>query len=123
MLLYPSQCVSVHMSVCMSVEHQQHCPVPDITVVSMKIWSNLGDAMVSMGEQLTEAGRIEEGQGHFMRALQAYDRSCSLSDSQQGDDLPGLLHNWGVGLHSFAAHTQVRSGTSIIKSFFRFCFW
>ncbi|KAK9821850.1 hypothetical protein WJX74_004939 [Apatococcus lobatus] len=70
------------------------------------IWSNLGDALVSIGEQLCEAGQVEEGQGCYKEALQAYEHSCSLSDSQQGDDLPGLLHNWGVGLHSFASHTQ-----------------
>ena len=55
-----------------------------------------------------EAGQVEEGQGRFRDALQAYNQSCSVSDSQQGDDLPGLLHNWGVGLHTYASHTQVR---------------
>ena len=78
-------------------------------VVPSQIWSNLADALVSTGEQLSEAGQMEEGQGHYRQALQAYERSCSLSDSQQGDDLPGLLHNWGVGLHSLASHAQVTS--------------
>lgn len=67
---------------------------------------------MSLGEQLSESGQVEQGQGHFREALQAYEHSCSLSDSQQGDDLPGLLHNWGVGLHSFASHTQVTSPTT-----------
>ena len=31
-----------------------------------------------------------------------YDRACSLCDSTAGDDLPGLLTNWGVGLHTIA---------------------
>ena len=77
------------------------------SVWSLQIWSNFGDASVSTGEQLSEAGQMGEGQGHYREALQAYERSCSLSDSQQGDDLPGLLHNWGVGLHSLASRAQV----------------
>ena len=44
---------------------------------------------------------------------QAYERSCALSDSAHGDDLPGLLCNWGCGLLAVAQMThpaQVRGG-------------
>jgi hypothetical protein len=37
------------------------------------------------------------------RALQCYARACGACDSARGDDLPGLLHNWGVGLYTAAS--------------------
>lgn len=46
--------------------------------------------------------RRSQGQALFSQAMQAYERSCALSDSEAGDDLPGLLHNWGCGLHAAA---------------------
>lgn len=45
-----------------------------------------------------------QGHGVFQQALEAYCRSCTLSDSEQGDDLPGLLQNWGVGLYDMSKH-------------------
>ena len=45
----------------------------------------------------------------YEEAMRAYERACQLSASEAGDDLPGLLHNWGVGLHSLGTHAQVRS--------------
>ena len=48
------------------------------------------------------------------RLSQAYERSCALSDSAHGDDLPGLLCNWGCGLLAVAQMThpaQVGGGT------------
>lgn len=41
-------------------------------------------------------------------AVQSYESSCSMTDSSAGDDLPGLLHNWGVGLHTISKHAQAR---------------
>ena len=67
--------------------------------------------MVRQAELLAE---IEGGQSDgsavgqaYSQAMQAYDRACSMTSSEQGDDLPGLLHNWGVGLRSMADHQQV----------------
>lgn len=70
--------------------------------------SNLGDALVSQGEALLESGQSSAGQAAFSSALESYQASCSLSDSSAGDDLPGLLHNWGVGLHTISKHAQVQ---------------
>ena len=36
-----------------------------------------------------------------------------LSSSEDGDDLPGLLNNWGVGLHSQGTHAKVRPRTLV----------
>eukprot|EP00775_Hariotina_reticulata_P010991 gene10991-11145_t len=68
--------------------------------------SNLGDALVALGEAALNAGDAAAGQDAFQAAVQAYESSCSLTDSSAGDDLPGLLHNWGVGLHTISKHAQ-----------------
>lgn len=70
-------------------------------------WSNLADALVQQAELLCSAGGRAEGEAMFSRALQAYEHSCALSDSSNGDDLPGLLYNWGVGLQAVSKHAQV----------------
>jgi hypothetical protein len=44
----------------------------------------------------------------YREAMAAYRRACSMSSSEEGDDLPGLLYNWGVALHSLGTHTRVR---------------
>lgn len=59
-------------------------------------------AVQAQGQQLRQAGL-----GSLQGALQAYERSCSLCDSSAGDDLPGLLHNWGAGLYAVSKHAQV----------------
>jgi tetratricopeptide (TPR) repeat protein len=38
--------------------------------------------------------------------MEAYGRACGLSSSEHGDDLPGLLCNWGAGLLAAAARAQ-----------------
>ena len=69
--------------------------------------------MVRQAELLAEINRGQSdgsavGQA-YGQAMEAYDRACSMTSSEQGDDLPGLLHNWGVGLRSMADHQQVVS--------------
>jgi len=63
---------------------------------------------VQQGEAAIAAGGPAAAESAFAAALAAYEHSCALSDSEAGDDLPSLLHNWGVGLHSIAKHAQVR---------------
>jgi hypothetical protein len=70
--------------------------------------SNLGDALVQQGEAAIAVGNAELGQHCFQSALSSYEASCSQTDSGQGDDLPGLLHNWGVGLHTISSYAQVK---------------
>ncbi|DBA87568.1 TPA: hypothetical protein ACH3X1_004592 [Trebouxia sp. C0004] len=69
-------------------------------------WGNRADALVRQAELLAEVtpaqvGGDAVGQA-FAQAMQAYEKACSMTSSEQGDDLPGLLHNWGVGLRSMA---------------------
>ena len=78
--------------------------------VVVQTWGNRADALVRQAELLGEVG----GEGNASRqaynqAMEAYSVACSMTSSEQGDDLPGLLHNWGVGLRSMADHDQVQN--------------
>lgn len=53
------------------------------------ITSNLGDAQVALGEAALQVGLQEAGQAAFAAALEAYQASCTLSDSANGK-----LHAW-----------------------------
>ena len=70
--------------------------------------SNLADAMVAAAEAHSDLGQHGQAATLYREAMQAYNRACSLSSSENGDDLPGLLHNWGSGLHSAGSHVRVR---------------
>jgi hypothetical protein len=94
------------------------CPLPRPPSKQTKLWchgfpphaqtlSNLADALVQQGELAQAAGDAALAQSAFASALAAYEQSCGLSDSEAGDDLPSLLHNWGVGLHAVAKSAQV----------------
>eukprot|EP00890_Picochlorum_soloecismus_P000454 jgi/Picsp_1/1409/NSC_04888-R1_hypothetical protein COCSUDRAFT_61299 [Coccomyxa subellipsoidea C-169] len=62
-------------------------------------WNNLGDSLIQQAE-------FEAGEGDaahvFYRAMQAYEKACALSSSENGDNLPALLCDWGAGLLAFA---------------------
>ena len=74
----------------------------------MQTWGNKADASVRQGELLAETQSDHTAsQQAYAHAMEAYNTACSMSTSDQGDDLPGLLHNWGVGLRSLAEHEQV----------------
>ncbi len=45
--------------------------------------------------------------------MAAYAAACGLSSSEAGDDLPALLFNWGVGLHSLGTHAPVRPASAL----------
>ena len=70
--------------------------------------NNLADALVAAAEAHADLGQHGQAASLYRDAMQAYNRACSLSSSENGDDLPGLLHNWGSGLHSAGSHVQVR---------------
>ncbi len=69
--------------------------------------------MVRQAELLAEVQGSNEASRQasdaYSQAMEAYSKACSMTSSEQGDDLPGLLHNWGVGLRSMADQEQVQS--------------
>ena len=76
----------------------------------LQTWSNLADTLVSQAELLEQQGEADARAASLYRdAMAAYGKACMLSSSEEGDDLPGLLNNWGVGLHSQGTHAKVRS--------------
>ena len=95
---------AVHLHTCEGISDAM--TQPDVPV---QTWGNIGDAMTRQGELQCEAGDTSAGQDAFGQAMQAFETACSMSSSEQGDDLPGLLHNWGVGLSSMANHMMVCS--------------
>ena len=42
----------------------------------------------------------DEAQPHYHRGMAAYEAAYSRADARGGDDVAGLLHNWGLGLLS-----------------------
>ena len=69
--------------------------------------------LVARAELLDEAAESEASVAAvYGEAMAAYSKACMLSSSEEGDDLPGLLNNWGVGLHSLGTHAKVTSRKS-----------
>jgi hypothetical protein len=68
----------------------------------------MADAYVKLGEVLCKTDRGPEGEEAFAKALVTYEAACGLCDSARGDDLPGLLYDWGVGLNTIASYAQVK---------------
>lgn len=85
----------------------EHLMLDDV----LQTWSNLADTLVAAAELLSEAGDAaaagQESRRLYAEAMAAYAAACGLSSSETGDDLPALLFNWGVGLHSLGTHAQV----------------
>ena len=65
--------------------------------------SNMADAWVAAARRLVEAGRRDEAGDLCRRAMAAYQRSCELSSSEEGDDLPGA----GVMPRPSAPHATI----------------
>lgn len=80
----------------------------DRLYAALQTWSNLADALVKRAEVLTAQGDAQSCMGSvYGEAMAAYGKACSLCSSEEGDDLPGLLYNWGIGLHSLGSHAEV----------------
>ncbi len=69
-------------------------------------YSNLGDILIQHGELLCKAGGTAEGFAKFTKARESYSKACELSSTDQGDDLPGLLLNWGAGVLTAAEYAE-----------------
>ncbi|KAH9318919.1 hypothetical protein KI387_020688, partial [Taxus chinensis] len=59
-------------------------------------FASLNSAQTDVNQSWTSANQFYE------RAFTAYTNACSNADVKVGDDLAGLLQNWGAGLLSFA---------------------
>lgn len=71
---------------------------------------NLADSLVQAGELAAEelssssssssSSSLEEARQFYLRAFKAFEEAVARASSEEGDDLPALLLNWGVALHS-----------------------
>ncbi|KAI5061297.1 hypothetical protein GOP47_0023802 [Adiantum capillus-veneris] len=78
----------------------------------VELLTNFADCKVKRAElemliesSLPEAQPWSKAKEFYSRAMSAYGHACSLADTNKGDDLAGLLQNWGASLSSLAQHT------------------
>jgi tetratricopeptide (TPR) repeat protein len=64
--------------------------------------NNLADALAQLAAITTNDA--EKQSQIFQQAMDTYERACSVSSSENGDDLPSLLMNWGSALTTAAKH-------------------
>lgn len=65
------------------------------------LW-NAADARLKFAENAIELGDDKNAKVCFEEMLQLYERACGYADASQGDDLGGLLYDWGCSVTSFA---------------------
>lgn len=64
----------------------------------MQTWSNLADTLIQLAQAHSAQRQHAEARAAVAAARAAYVSSTAISSSDVGDDLPGLLCNWGTGL-------------------------
>ena len=64
----------------------------------MQTWSNLADALIQLAQAHGAQQQHADAREAVAAARAAYVSSTALTSSDIGDDLPGLLCNWGTGL-------------------------
>ena len=67
----------------------------------MEILMNLGDAWLKLAEIFCDTGRAELGERAYREGLDVYLHGSGWADARRGDDLSGLVYNWGCCLLSF----------------------
>lgn len=76
----------------------------DANLPPVEALTDLADALMQRAEARSSLAAAAAAsvavESDVARALELYARACGACDSAQGDDLPGLLHNWGVGLYT-----------------------
>jgi hypothetical protein len=83
------------------------------------LW-NLADAKVKLAEASAEhaveaavSSTVTSIEAMFHAAFQTYEEACQRCDSRAGDDLAGLLMDWGV---AYASHAQILVDKVLVPS-------
>ena len=83
------------------------------------LW-NLADAKVKLAEASAEhaeeaavSSTVTSIEAMFQHAFQTYEEACQRCDSRAGDDLAGLLMDWGV---AYASHAQILVDKVLVPS-------
>ncbi|KAL6757494.1 hypothetical protein V8C86DRAFT_3135512 [Haematococcus lacustris] len=77
--------------------------------------ANMGDALMQWAEASWQAEGGNAGAQLCQQALQCYDNACQMCDSSEGDDLAGLLCNWGSGLATAAQYQDPQSAEELLQ--------
>jgi tetratricopeptide (TPR) repeat protein len=65
-------------------------------------WNNCADMLISHAEFEADSG----ARHIYEKAIDAYGKACELSSTENGDNLPSLLCDWGSGLLSFSEYVR-----------------
>lgn len=78
----------------------------------VELLTNSGDCNVKraelellIGSDTPQSQAWTTAKAFYTKAMSAYGHACSLADARVGDDLAGLLQNWGASLLSLAERT------------------
>ncbi|MCO5592519.1 hypothetical protein L7F22_046522 [Adiantum nelumboides] len=78
----------------------------------VELLTNFADCKIKRAElemlvnsSLSQSQAWSKAKELYTSAMAAYGHACSLADANRGDDLAGLLQNWGASLSSLAEHT------------------
>lgn len=72
----------------------------------------MGDALIQLAQAQHDLGDHAASQQSVAAAQSTYIQASSFSSSEDGDDLPGLLCNWGTGLLAASKMQQGAGGDS-----------
>ena len=83
---------------------------PPEEAADVELLRSWADALIRRAELAAAAGDGGGADALYGRALGAYTAACGAADSTRGDDVAGLLYNWGCGLQSQAKHRPGPAG-------------
>ena len=66
------------------------------------LW-NCADARLKVAEHRAETGDVDGASTSYRESFSLYERACGFCDANRGDDLSGLLYDWGCSLTSYAS--------------------
>ena len=89
--------------------HHRYSVALSVTPSDIELLANYGDCNIKRAEvEMQRSHESSESQAwrvakdFYSKGLQMYERAWNLGNASVGDDMAGLLQNWGAGLASFA---------------------
>jgi hypothetical protein len=107
----PAECAALLARACAAYEAAA-AAAPAEDAADVELLRSWADCLVRRAELAADAGDAPSSGALYERALGAYGAACGAADSTQGDDVAGLLYNWGCGLHSLAEHLPGAAGAT-----------
>jgi hypothetical protein len=105
----PAEAAALLARACEAYEAASAAAPPE-EAADVELLRSWADALVRRAELAAGAGDGASADACYGRALGAYAAACGGADSTRGDDVAGLLYNWGCGLQSAAKHRPGPAG-------------